>query len=126
MANPLGIGGPQPGEVRNPLGRPKSIFQDYGPRAEHFLKKLTRSQILALGDNPDRLDADYSSFDAGVIMHLANWLRGDRFAPEERERLLDRTVGKPKQALTGGDEGDKPLIPDKIEIVLKKAPTSGD
>lgn len=36
------------------------------------------------------------------------------------QEICDRAYGKPKQALTGGDEDDRPLIPDKIEIILKK------
>lgn len=37
------------------------------------------------------------------------------------QEICDRAYGKPKQALVGGDEDDKPLIPDKIEIILKHA-----
>lgn len=87
------------------------MFQDYTPRAGHFLQTLTTKQILALSDDPDKLDAEYSSFDGMVIRHLANTLRkgNDEFAAQERERLMDRTTGKPKQALTGGDETDAPI-----------------
>lgn len=103
-------------------GRKPSIFQGYGDRAEHFLQTLTRSQILALSDDPIKLDA-YSSFDAMILEQLANTFRKPKFNDPamERERLMDRAHGKPKQPLTGGDDGDKPLIPSTIEIVLKSA-----
>lgn len=40
-----------------------------------------------------------------------------RIRMEARAEIIDRTEGKPKQALTGGDEEDKSLIPSRIEIV---------
>lgn len=111
MANPNWIAGePSP----NPQGRPRSVFQDYTPRAAHFLQTLTRSQILAIVSDPKKLD-EYSSFDTIVLEHIANCFALDKnpltqgFASAERERLMDRTTGKPKQALTGGDEHDAPI-----------------
>lgn len=91
-------------------GRPKSVFQDFSPRAGHFLQTLTRSQILTIAASDTEMDK-YSAFDTSVILHLANMLKGkdDQFAATERERLMDRTTGKPKQALTGGDEHDMPI-----------------
>lgn len=122
MANPnMQVGMPSV----NPSGRPPGIFQDFNARKSHIMKTLSRSQILALDADPERMGREYSSFDCVVIPHCANLLRNDsksrEFAALERERSLDRDVGKPKQALTGGDEDDKPLIPNKIEIVLRRA-----
>lgn len=102
------------------------MFQDYTPRAAHFLTTLTRSQILGIVSDPKKLD-EYSSFDTIVLEHIANCFVLDKnpltqgFASAERERLMDRTTGKPKQALTGGDEDDTPLFPQKVEIVLVAA-----
>lgn len=92
-------------------GRTRSVFQDYTPRAAYFLQTLTTAQILGLSVDLEKLDKDYSSFDGMVLRHLGNMLRkgNDEFAAQERERLMDRTTGKPKQALTGGDEDDAPI-----------------
>lgn len=87
------------------------MFQDYTPRAAHFLQTLTTAQILGLGNDVEKMDKEYSSFDGMVLRHLANTLRkgNDEFSAHERERLMDRTTGKPKQALTGGEPDDAPI-----------------
>jgi len=110
MANPNMIAG-MPSV--NPAGRPKSIFQDLGPRRAHFLETLSRDEILALVDDDTRL-GKYSGFDAQILLGLADTLRKtpeDKLDPgKERERMYDREIGKPPQtvALQGGDP-DKPI-----------------
>lgn len=86
---------------REGLGRKPSVFQSYGDRASHFLETLTRSQILAIGDDPIALDK-YSSFDALVLEQLANTFRKPKFLdPQaERERLFDRANGKAAQSVS--------------------------
>ena len=83
-------------------GRPKSIFQDLGPRRAHFLETLSRDEILALVDDDTRL-GKYSGFDAQILLSLADTLRKtpeDKLDPgKERERLYDRMVGKPKETI---------------------------
>lgn len=105
-------------------GRKPSVFQSYGARAEHYLTTLTRSQILAIGGDAVELDK-YSSFDALVLEQLANTFKTPKFVDPhmERERMFDRAIGKPKQALTGGDEDDKPLFPQNIGLVVINATT---
>lgn len=48
-----------------------------------------------------------------------DWKPGEALA--YMQEICDRAYGKPKQALTAGDDDDKALIPDKIEIVLRNA-----
>lgn len=92
----------------NPLGRPTSVFQSLSDRRSHWLKTLSRSQILAIADNDEKLD-EYSSFDAQVLMGLAETLRPtpkDKIDPEKaRNNLYDREIGRPtnKMELTGKD-----------------------
>lgn len=82
------------------LGRKPSVFQSYSDRAGHFLETLTRSQILAIGDDSVALDK-YSSFDALVLEQLANTFRKPKLIDPtaERERLFDRANGKANQAV---------------------------
>lgn len=39
------------------------------------------------------------------------------------QEICDRAYGKPKQALTGGDDGDKPLFPESVQVNLVRNST---
>jgi hypothetical protein len=103
MANPNMIKG-MPSV--NPKGRNRAVFQDFPQRASHYLEKLSKSEILALASNDEKLDK-LSSFDCLVIMQLAGALdRNDKLnLAAERERLYDRVMGKAvsRTELTGKD-----------------------
>ena len=84
------------GQSGNLKGRPPSVFQSFGDRSGHFLKKYTRMELIALADDENALDK-HSSFDCLVIRQLANALRANMGDPDltaERERLYDRVIGK--------------------------------
>lgn len=113
MANPTGIGGFQKGESGNPGGgRDRKVFVD----ALHSL--ISRPWC----GKPPELGAGATVAHA-MAHRLIKGSFNDGWKPGEAlaylQEICDRAYGKPKQALTGGDEDDKPLIPDKIEIVLK-------
>lgn len=42
------------------------------------------------------------------------------------QEICDRAYGRPKQAIIGGDQDDKPLIPEKITIEFIDKPTLTD
>lgn len=81
-------------------------------------EKLWRNAIMAsLSTNPN------GEYDLAKITAVSDALiiaakAGDMQAIKE---IGDRIDGKVPQGLIGGDEDDKPLIPEKIEIVLKRA-----
>lgn len=105
MANPnMIVGAPSV----NPRGKPPSIFQDLPYRREHFLKTLTRSEILTIAASDERLD-EYSSFDAQVLIGLADTLKRtpeEKLDPShERERLYDRSIGKAAQTVNVDHSG---------------------
>lgn len=52
--------------------------------------------------------------------------RDPKMALQFIQEICDRAYGKPKQALTAGDEDDKPLFPEKIEIILVKPNAASD
>ena len=83
----------------NPRGRPPSVFASQNDVADRLLQKYTPSEIIAIAGDPARLDAECSSFQAMIMIQLANALsaRNNNDNALERERLLDRVVGKPLQ-----------------------------
>lgn len=99
------------GVVKNPNGRPSSLFQGFSDRSALLLEKYGRSEILAIADDDKRLD-EFSSFDCLIIRQLASALRANHDSSsvlmEERERLYDRTMGKAvsRTELTGKDGAD--------------------
>lgn len=101
MANPNWVKGM---ESPNPGGREPSVFQDWDRGVENILKKYSRSEIIALSEDPVRLDKEVSSFYALIVEQLASaykkssGLEERQFTAIERERLLDRGRGKPKQS----------------------------
>ena len=89
----------------NPAGRPPSVFASQNDVADRLLQKYTPSEIIAIAGNPARLDQECSSFQAMILIQLANALsaRDNNDNALERERLLDRVSGKPvsRTELTG-------------------------
>ncbi len=102
------------GESGNPGGqRQKKIFVD----ALHTL--------ISLPYNDEMPSLPQNATIAYAMAHkLVKGSLRDDWKPHEAlaylQEICDRAYGKPKQALTGGDEDDKPLIPEKIEIILVK------
>jgi hypothetical protein len=82
----------QPGQSGNPSGRPKEAAE---------VKALARSHSKAAVEK--LVDLMRSSADERTIIAACN-------------SILDRGLGKPAQAITGGDEDDAPL---RVEGVLK-------
>lgn len=104
MANPLGIGGAQPGEVRNPDG---------GRRARLWKAAIERTVLKPIEGKVDLARLD-SLAEALILAGEA----GDIAALKE---IGDRIDGKVPQGLIGGDEDDKPLFPTKVEVELVRA-----
>lgn len=80
-------------------GRPPSVFASQNDVADRLLQKYAPSEIIAIAGDPVRLDKECSSFQAMILIQLANALsaRDNNDNALERERLLDRVVGKPMQ-----------------------------
>ena len=93
------------GHTGNPAGRPPSVFASQNDVADRLLKKYTGEEIRALAADPKRCAKELSSFQEMIIIQLANALnaRDNNDNALERERLLDRVVGKPvsRTELTG-------------------------
>jgi hypothetical protein len=83
----------------NPAGRPPSVFASQNDVADRLLQKYTGEEIRALAADPKRCAKELSSFQEMIIIQLANALsaRDNNDNALERERLLDRVVGKPIQ-----------------------------
>ncbi|MGB9154362.1 MAG: hypothetical protein WCD70_14885 [Alphaproteobacteria bacterium] len=88
----------------NPAGRPPSVFHTHADTSARILEEFTTSEILAISVDPARLD-ELPTFKAMVLVQIANALsaRDNNDNALERERLLDRVVGKPvsRTELTG-------------------------
>lgn len=89
MSNPEGIGGIQPGEVRNPEGTNKRPWREAIKRA---IKRRQEDDPRALEKLADKL--------------LRQVDKGDVAAMREFGNRLD---GMPKQVIIGGDEDDPPV-----------------
>ena len=83
------------------IGRPKSVFHTHVDTAQRLLESYTYSQILVLSECPEELDK-LPTFQAMIVMQLANALKSgkDPLLAIERERLLDRAVGKAAQKIS--------------------------
>ena len=101
MANPNMIAG-KPSV--NPAGRPPGVFHTHADTSTQILEEFTTSEILAISVDPEKLDK-LPTFKAMVLVQIANALsaRDNNDNALERERLLDRVVGKPvsRTELTG-------------------------
>lgn len=88
------------GQSGNPKGRPAGVLHTHADTAEYILDTYSPSEIKAIASDPERLD-ELPSFRAMVLVQLANALNAldNNDNALERERLLDRVVGKPLQKI---------------------------
>ena len=95
---------PFPEDYKSP-GRPASVWAGQADVSERLLNKYTPEEIIALAGDTKRMSEELSSFQAIILIQLANALsaRDNNDNALERERLLDRVVGKPvsRTELTG-------------------------
>lgn len=97
-----------PGTINNPAGRPPSAFnwQNWRDRVAHIMEKYEPDQLIKLGNQiAQGLKVPVSSFDSLIIVNLSSALQKDG---KERERLLDRILGKAVIRI-GGETPDKPI-----------------
>ena len=87
----------EPGQSGNPGGRAPE---------DSMSKEIKR---LAKEKSPEALE------------RLVEWMQSDnpKASVSACNAILDRALGKPKQAIVGGDEGDSPL---RVEWPLPKTP----
>jgi hypothetical protein len=100
------------GETTNPDGNNGHLkgYQRYADRAVFLQEKYTVGEIIDMVADAKKLRA-LPVRDAQIIKHLANTLMGDDMRLE-RESLLDRIEGKPKELKEV--KGDMSI---KVEIV---------
>lgn len=91
----------QPGQSGNPGGRPKGAGEVKATAREYTQESIER---------------------------LVHWMRSEdaRASVPAANALLDRGWGKPAQAITGGDEDDKPVGISVIERIIVKPRPSED
>ena len=87
------------GESGNLKGRPPGVLHTQADTADRLLKKYTGDEIRALASDPVRCSRELKAFEEMIIIQLANILnaRDNNDNALERERLLDRVVGRPLQ-----------------------------
>ena len=116
------------GHTGNPRGRPPSVFASQNDVADRLLQKYSPSEIIAIAGDPARLDAECSSFQAIILIQLANALsaRNNNDNALERERLLDRVVGKPlqkvEQKISVSIETENALLEGRRRVAKARAP----
>lgn len=109
------------GEAANPTGHNgRKVFID-----------ALNCMISQKADKADALELPPDSTVAHLMAQkLVKGALRDDWKPGEAlaylQEICDRAYGKPKQAITGGDEDDKPLFPSKIEIELVKPNAPAD
>lgn len=108
------------GKAANPTGKNgKKVFVD----ALHAI--ITQASIGEIPPLPEKSTVAHVLAQKLVTEALGN-PNEPRTALSFIQEICDRAYGKPKQALTGGDDDDKSLIPDRIEIVLVKPNAASD
>ena len=112
----------------NPAGRPPSVFASQNDVADRLLKKYTGDEIRALAADSKRCAKELSSFQEMIIIQLANALsaRDNNDNALERERLLDRVVGKPlqkvEQKISVSIETENALLEGRRRVAKARAP----
>ena len=112
----------------NPAGRPPSVFASQNDVADRLLQKYTGEEIRALAADPKRCAKELSSFQEMIIIQLANALnaRDNNDNALERERLLDRVVGKPlqkvEQKISVSIEIENALLEGRRRVAKARAP----
>src|ERR1019366_5759060 len=73
-------------------GRPPSVFAGHADIGDMLLARYTPEQIIELAGDTKRMSKELSSFQAMILIQLANALdaRNNNDNALERERLLDR------------------------------------
>lgn len=87
----------QKGESGNVHGRPSSglSWQDYVVRASRIIEKYDAQQIVDICGDVKKIAKNFSGWDSIIALNLYNiYTNSD---PKERERLLDRILGKAVQ-----------------------------
>ena len=94
-------------------GKPPSVWADHTRIVEHLLKKYTGEEIRELAADKKRCAKELSSQQEIILIQLANALNAHDHNDNalERERMLDRVIGKPvsRTELTGKN-GDALMI----------------
>ena len=94
-------------------GKPPSVWADHTRIVEHLLNKYTGDQIRELAADKKRCAKELSSKQEIILIQLANALNAHDHNDNalERERMLDRLIGKPvsRTELTGKN-GDALMI----------------
>lgn len=105
-----------PGQSGNPLGR-QSAGSKLQARLDYWLNNRTAGELKALVENEAEWDK-LPSIDAVLARRITEAMKEMKDNTKDFCAVLDYYAGKPKQALVGGDDGDAPLFPAKVEIVL--------
>ena len=106
------------------------MFSTFSDTADRLLKKYTVEQIIALAGDSARMSVELTSFQAVVLIQLANTLsaRDNNENALERERLLDRTIGKAiqrtEQKITLSVEIESELLAGRQRVSQCKAPVT--
>lgn len=113
--NPLGIGGPQPGEVRNPKGYNghNEGWQPYGQRLQKWFAKPIEELEALLLNNGAAL-RKLSGIDGACARHVINTISGKATLQHLKE-ALDRIEGTPKQTILHGGSAEGPV---KVKFTL--------
>lgn len=93
-------------ESPNPLGRsPGSMtWQRYVDRASSVMERYDIEKVLEFaGQINQGVKVPLSTIDGLIVVNIAGALRGEG---KERERLLDRLLGKPVQRIGGENPGE--------------------
>jgi len=118
-----------PFEVGNHLGgRKASIWASQADVSDMLLARYTPEEIIALAGDTGRMSRELSSFQAIILIQLANALsaRDNNDNALERERLLDRVVGKPiqrtEQKISVSIETEAALLEGRKRVAKARAP----
>jgi hypothetical protein len=97
------------GNVSNPEGKNghSSGWQKYGTRAIELANRYTTEQILEFANDKDKRNKELSYWDAMCVVHMARAIdsgltqtqSGADHVNKEREALISRIEGTPKQTL---------------------------
>lgn len=102
----------KPGESGNPTGgRGKKLFLD----ALNSL--ISQPSIGLVPELPENSTVAHVMAQRLITEAVGN-AKDPKTALAFIQEICDRAYGKPKQTLIGGDEDDRPLIPEKIQIEL--------
>lgn len=96
----------QKGVSANPGGRPAGMitWQQYAARASGLLEDYSTVELIELGSKASRgEEVNLCGRDGLIVVNIASALKSDG---KERERLLDRLLGKPVQRIGGENPGE--------------------